>query len=198
MRVLAPPPANAIATHVSNGYQLCARCGKVLVEGENAVVVPRAPFWLIHTHEIGPNCPAKAVRGWKAVRRAEAIRNLPNEKMPREAEPFHLSGLVFPSKCLLDDKHIEAELALVDYAPSDESPANPADLRRLLSRLQFSMSGRGRSAVEEDSLDDVCQGGWQPVVRNAVEDELVASVDAARWTEFICVKKSVQFLVRGF
>jgi hypothetical protein len=180
MRVpAAPTPTSAITTQVDNGYQLCARCGKVLVEGETVVVVPRAPFWLIHTHQIGPNCPPKAVKGWKAVRASEAIRTAANVITPREAEPFHLGAAAFPSVCLLDNKHIKAELALVDYAPSDESPANAEDIRALLSRVQFRMLGDGTRAVAQNGLDGSShsQGQWQPLIRNFVEDGLITSID---------------------
>ena len=178
MKVLAPPPTSAITTQVADGYQLCARCGEVLVEGESAVVVPRAPFWLIHSHEIGPRCPPKAVKGWKAVKAAEAIRKSENLTIPREAEPVHHGGLAFPCACLLDDKHIEAELALVRYYPSDESPANRADVRRLLSRVQLRISGNGRHSVAQNDLDDPSwRKSQQQLIRNLVEDGLVTSIE---------------------
>jgi hypothetical protein len=60
---------------------------------------------------------------------------------------------ICPSVCLLDDKHIKAELGLVDYYPSDESPATSADIREALSRLQFQMSGEGKRAAVASPID---------------------------------------------
>ena len=197
MRVLAPTPASAITAQVADGYQLCARCGEVLVEGESAVVVPRASFWLIHSHEIGPNCPPKAVKGWKAVRAAEAIRKSENLTVPREAEPVHHGGLAFPCACLLDDKHIEAELALVQYYPSDESPANRADVRELLSRFQLRMARGGRRAAIQRSLDDFIRGTSQSVVRNAVEDDLIALIDTGDLNSVTNALREISWSSRG-
>jgi hypothetical protein len=41
MKVLAPPPSSAAEGRVTEGYQLCASCGKVLVEGESVILVRR-------------------------------------------------------------------------------------------------------------------------------------------------------------
>jgi hypothetical protein len=196
MKVLAPTPTSAITAQVADGYQLCARCGEVLVEGESAVVVPRAPFWFIYSHEIGPNCPPKAVKGWKAVRAAEGIRKSENLTIPREAEPVHHGGLAFPCACLLDDKHIEAEVALVQYYPSDESPANRADVRELLWRGERRMSRSCRRAVTQSSLDDFIRGTSQSVVRNAVEDDLIALIDTGDLNSVTNALKETSWLSR--
>jgi len=111
MRVLAPPPCSAITVQVENGYQLCARCGEVLTEGEAAVAVQRLCSWLIYAHELGPHCPPKAVRGWLAARKADTMRNLENKEMFRTGEPYSLNGVLKPCVCILDDRHIDAELA---------------------------------------------------------------------------------------
>jgi hypothetical protein len=146
MRHKAPSPLNARTEVITDGYQLCARCGQPLLNGEPSIVVERSPTWRIYTHPEGPSCPAKAVKGWLAVRRAAGIRDSPNVETPREAEPIELNGSLRASVCILDDKHIEAELDSVDYA-SREIPMNI---------------------------------GWQAVLPNITEDDLIAWVDTAR------------------
>jgi hypothetical protein len=97
----------------------------------------------------------------------------------REAATMCLFGSVFPSVCLLDDNHIKAELALVDYAPSDESPASLADIRALLSRHQFAMSRGGRRAAAQNGLesDGLNKSQWRSLIRNFTEDDLITSID---------------------
>jgi hypothetical protein len=81
MRVVAPTPESNVSTQIVDGYQLCARCGEVMVTDESVVVVPRLDSWLIYAHHVGPNCPAKAVRGWHATRSAEGVRKVPIKKV---------------------------------------------------------------------------------------------------------------------
>jgi hypothetical protein len=181
MRVLAPLPTTATMTNIDDGYQLCARCGMVLVNDEIAVVVPRASFWHIYAHPIGVDCPPKAVKGWKAVRACEAVRNLPNKPdrwIAREAEPFRFLGVALPCVCLLDNKHIAAELRLVDYDASDESPASAGDIRLLLSRLQVRMAGGGKRASAQHPLDRQHASSWHSLARNFVEEVLISSIEA--------------------
>jgi hypothetical protein len=115
MRVLAPTPENNVSAQVVDGYQLCARCGEVMIIGESAVVVRRFRSWLIYSHPLGPKCPPQAVRGWNAVRSADGIRKFPNKEVYRPAGPQHIGGSLRECVCLLDDEHIEAELELVEY-----------------------------------------------------------------------------------
>jgi hypothetical protein len=115
MRVLAPTPESNVSTEVGDGYQLCARCGEALVTGENALAAPRLYSWLVCTHQIGPGCPPKSVRGWKAVRFADTVREHPNKEVHREGEPYNIGGARRACVCLIDDRHLEAELALVVY-----------------------------------------------------------------------------------
>jgi hypothetical protein len=115
MRHKAPPPLNAKVEVITDGYQLCARCGRPLLNGEPSIVAERSTTWRIYTHPEGPSCPPKAVKGWLAVRRAEGIRASPNVATYRRAEPIELNGSVRESICILDQKHIDAELELVEY-----------------------------------------------------------------------------------
>jgi len=186
MRVLAPPPMSATEGRITDGYQLCARCGQVMVDGDGVVLVPRLSSWLIHSHEVGPFCPPKAVRGWKVARAADTIRALENEEACREAEPYYIVGAVRSCVCLLDDKHIEAELALVEYQPSDEAPTNGADLRAMISRRQLREVGGGKRLVvrdnEEEGHRDVRP---ETVIRNFVEDAAIAGLDENSLTKSI-------------
>jgi hypothetical protein len=145
MKDLAPVPENAVLGVVADGYQICARCGKVLVEDETAVMVPRLSNWLIHTHNIGPNCRAKAVRGWLAVSRANHARKLANKTYLREGFAYIPGGKLRACVCLLDQKHIDAELRLAEYWPSDE-------LQMLLTE---GLEGRKYFLFEEDLLDAI-------------------------------------------
>jgi hypothetical protein len=151
MRVLAPTPESCEITQVSDGYQLCARCGEPLVTGEIAVAAPRLPSWLIYTHHIGPDCPAKAVRGWKAVKAADAMRTVPNKEVLRDAEPCYIGGSLRPCVCVLDDKHIEAELVLAEHQPSDEVAVNTVDSQRKGTRN--SVEDNLIAAIDETDFD---------------------------------------------
>jgi hypothetical protein len=60
---------------LAHGYQLCARCGNVMVTGVTVEIVERAsfrhiPFWLIYSHIPGSLCPPDTVKGWSAVQKA--------------------------------------------------------------------------------------------------------------------------------
>jgi hypothetical protein len=178
MRYTAPKPLEARTEVIVDDYQLCARCGRVMTNGETAIVVQRSPSWLIYSHPEGPDCPAKAVKGWLAVRRAEGIRSSQNKETPRRAEPVKLNCLVRECVCILDSKHIRGELDLVDYAPR-EIPTRSTGIRYLLSNLQFRMEGGSRCAVAQlDPEEGESHRGWQPVVCNAVEDDIIAAIDA--------------------
>jgi len=178
MRVLALTPESNVSTEIGDGYQLCARCGEALVTGENALAAPRLYSWLVYTHHIGPGCPPKSVRGWKAVRFADTVREQSNKEVYREGEPYNIGGARRVCVCLLDDKHIDAELALVDYQPSDEVVTNGSDLRKLLSRFQASEAGGGgkRLTVPEDQ-DNGGKNTWRFLVRNSIEKHLIAAID---------------------
>src|SRR6185312_536799 len=126
MRVLAPMPENASTLTVRGGYQVCARCGEILTEGDSAVTVTRLSNWSIYTHEVGANCPAKAVRGWLAVRTADSMRRLPNQGPATEGQAYRLAGVLRPCMSLLDESHIDAELDLAEYQPSDELQILPS------------------------------------------------------------------------
>jgi hypothetical protein len=131
MRYGSPPPQSAKTDVIRDGYQLCARCGKVMTNGETAIVVPRTPMSPIYSHPTGSQCPPKAVRGWKAALRAEGVRDSPNVLTPRPAEPAHVGGVQRELTCILDDKHIEAELKPLNATLSDETPLRFADIRSL-------------------------------------------------------------------
>ena len=185
MRYRAPKPLEARTEVIIDDYQLCARCGRVMTNGETAIVVQRSPSWLIYSHPEGPDCPAKAVKGWLAVRRAGGIRSSQNKETFRRAEPMKLNGLVLDCVCILDGKHIRAELDLVDYEPR-EIPTTSTDIRYLLSNLQFRMEGGSRCAVAQlDPEEGESHRGWQPVVRSAVEDDIIAAIDAGNLSRTI-------------
>jgi hypothetical protein len=179
MRVLAPPPMSATEGLITDGYQLCAQCGQVMVEGDGVVLVRRLSSWLIHSHEIGPLCAPKAVRGWKAAKAADTIRALENEEVFREAEPYYIGEAMRPCVCLLDDKHIEAELALVEYQPSDEAITNGADIRSLLARFHFRVAGGGKRKLVQEDVEVGTRGvrSRQTLIRNFKEEDLVAEID---------------------
>ena len=134
----APPDEHSIVLH--DGYQLCARCGTVLCTDDEAVAVYRAPWWGIHTHLPGPDCPAKAASGWRAVELALDMResNIPT---PREAFPVTISGFTLPFVSLLDNEHCTAEMKVVtiwrkEFLPSESSLSEgDNDNHKLLSNL---------------------------------------------------------------
>jgi hypothetical protein len=178
MRELTPAPASATTAEVTDGYQLCARCGNPIVQGEQAFVVRRLNDWLIYTHPLGPGCPPDAVRGWLTAGRADAIRELDNEEnifRPANAHCLDHLGLVArPCVCVLDDRHIDSELKLVTYYASDEAPASGTDLRTLLSDFYSRLHGSGkRAAAHEDG-----GGEWQTIIHNFVEEDMVCAIDA--------------------
>ena len=179
MRVLAPPPANAIAMPVKDGYQLCARCGQVMTDGETAVVTPRSPFWLIYSHELGQHCPPKATRGWLAAKRANARRNSENKEILRTGEPYSLNGVPKPCVCILDDRHIEAELALVEYQFSDEIPTAHNDLRSLLSNFHSLEIGNGKCVLAQTEPETRVSSGItrHTIFLNFIEEKLVDALD---------------------
>ena len=94
-----------------DGYHLCARCGNIHCTEDRVVVVYRTPWWGIHTHLPGPNCPLKAVSGWRAVELALNIRES-NVPTPRGADCVEIGGLIFPFVSLLDDEHCRAEVQI--------------------------------------------------------------------------------------
>jgi hypothetical protein len=152
MNYYAPTPECISSTEISDGYQLCARCGNVLVDGESAFVVPRISSWLIYTHEVGPDCPAKAVNGWKTVRNAEAVRGTNNVETVRDAGHFKVGGSIRPWVCVLDDEHIDAELEPGDYQTSQEAVSKGADLRTILSRAKNRIEARDTFNTVENTL----------------------------------------------
>jgi hypothetical protein len=98
------------------GYHLCARCGEIQCTGDRVVAVYRTPRWVIYTHPPGPECPAKAVSGWRAVELALDMResNIPT---PRQAYPVSVGGFCLPFVSLLDKEHIKVELEVVTISP---------------------------------------------------------------------------------
>jgi hypothetical protein len=145
-------PESISLTQIADGYQLCARCGEVLVEGEGAFAAPRLSSWYIYTHQTSPNCRPKAVRGWKAVLHTEAVWSTKNVETAREAEPCFTAGSRRSCVCLLDDKHIQAELALVGYQPSAEAVAKRDDLRAMDSHTLNRRESSDRAKIVEDAL----------------------------------------------
>ena len=110
---------------LDDGYQLCARCGDIHRTADRVVVVYRAPWWEIYTHLPGPDCPAKAVSGWRAVELALDMRES-NNPTPREAYPVTISGFTLPFVSLLDNEHCTAEMAAAtisrkEFLPSESS-----------------------------------------------------------------------------
>jgi len=97
---------------LDDGYHLCARCGTILCTDDRVVVVYRAPWWGIYVHPKGPDCPAKAVSGWRAAELALDMRES-NVPTPREACPVSIGGFGLPFVCWLDNEHIWTELALL-------------------------------------------------------------------------------------
>jgi len=109
---------------LDDGYHLCARCGTVLCIDDRVVVVYRAPWWGIYAHPQGPDCPAKAVSGWRAAELALDMRES-NTPTPREAYRVSIGGFTFPFVSLLDDEHCNAEMAAVTISQRDFLPIDP-------------------------------------------------------------------------
>jgi hypothetical protein len=65
MRTPAPAPQSLRLGKIQDGYQLCARCGRVMTAGEACEIVPRSADYLIYSHPY--KCSAKAVKGWLAA-----------------------------------------------------------------------------------------------------------------------------------
>jgi hypothetical protein len=177
MKVLAPTPESNVSTQIVDGYQLCARCGAAMVTGDNALIAPRLHSWLVYTHHIGPGCPPKAVRGWKAIRFADTVRERPNNEVYRDGESYDIARSRRACVCLLDDKHIKAELDLVEYQPSDEVVASGADFRELLSRFQAGEVGGGKRLNIQGDEENGRKQTWKFLVRNYTEEGLVAAID---------------------
>ena len=89
-----------------------------------------------------------------------------------------LNGLPKPCVCILDDRHIEAELALVEYQFSDEVTVR-GDFNSLLSRfcLRTIGTGRCRTAAFDGEGESEGKRKRQIIVRNFVEDEFLAAID---------------------
>jgi hypothetical protein len=179
MTHLAPMPESSRKTQIAHGYELCARCGEILVEGETAIATARLPSWQIYTHDVGPSCPARVVRGWLAVRRAESVARTNNVETVRESEPYHLGDALRPSVCILDDRHIEAALSVVDYWPSSEAVARKTDVSVLLSSFCFRSGGGGKRTVISSDQDSGAGrgGGRQFLLRNHIEEALISAID---------------------
>ena len=155
MRVLAPAPESNVSTEIADGYQLCARCGEALVTGENALAAPRLYSWLVER---------------------------PNKEVHREGEPYNIGGARRACVCLIDDRHLEAELALVEYQPSDEVVTSGADLRKLLSQFQAREAGAGRRLTVPEDQENGGKNTWRFLVRNSIEKDLIAAIDGNHLT----------------
>ncbi len=107
---------------LTDGYRLCARCGRIQCSDEWAHVVYRSSSWGIYTHLQGPSCPGKGVSGWRAVELALDMRAT-NVPTPRGSAPVTICGLDFPFVSLLDDEHCESEMAAVTISQRDFLPA---------------------------------------------------------------------------
>jgi hypothetical protein len=129
-----------VSVVLDDGYHLCARCGDIQCTDDRVVVVYRTPWWGIYTHPQGPDCPAKAVSGWRAVELALDMResNIPT---PREAYPVGICGFTLPLVSLLDNERCKAEMAAVsiwrkEFLPSALSLSEgDNDHHKLLSNL---------------------------------------------------------------
>lgn len=112
-------------TVLEDGYHLCARCGTILCTDDGVVVVYRAPWWGVYVHPQGPDCPAKAVSGWRAAELALDMRES-NVPTPREACRVNIGGFTLPFVSLLDNEHCNVETAAVTISQRDFLPINPS------------------------------------------------------------------------
>ena len=112
-------------TVLEDGYHLCARCGTILCTDDGVVVVYRAPWWGVYVHPQGPDCPAKAVSGWRAAELALDMRES-NVPTPREACRVNIGGFTLPFVSLLDNEHCNVETAAVTISQKDFLPINPS------------------------------------------------------------------------
>lgn len=172
-RALAPVPESARIEVIRDGYQLCGLCGKVMLTGEIARVVPRAEWYLVYSHE---KCLG-AVRGWKSVRHAELI-HARNVYTPRPA----FDGCV----CILDNKNIYAELDCVDYQASDERPTRTADIRQILESAEIGSVLKFGGLREDERLTwenvwDESLKGFRPLTREEREEQI--RVRGLKWSE---------------
>jgi hypothetical protein len=180
MSNLAPVPESNSLNQINGGYQLCARCGELLLENEIAVVTPRLSSWLIYTHETCPNGRLKAVKGWKVILSAEATRRAKNMQTARRSEPYDVGGAKRECVCLLDTKHINAERALADYWPSDEAVTNTDDLRSILSYSESCGEDSDAAHAPEDGEEQSSEyATFCGVLRHNLEEErLILQIDA--------------------
>jgi hypothetical protein len=181
VRALAPDPALSFQTRLVNGYQLCARCGAVLIEGDRVTVAFRAQFYPVFTHPDKKQClPAKAApHGWEAIRRAED-RQGDNVLTPRMASACDTGKQCV---CLLDNEHIEAEAATVKVSASDEAPLyvrhNPGhevNVEQTFEQLMLNSVSDGKQAGKLDLKRAITRTNSYPVIHNRVEDAMIAAL----------------------
>jgi hypothetical protein len=173
------PPGGCLSI-LTDGYQLCARCGSVLCADDRAEFVCRAPWWTIYTHLRGLDCPAKAVSGWRAVELARDM-SAKNAPTPREADAIVIGGFSFPFVSLLDDEHCEVEMGAVtisqhDFLPTaflteSENGNPPPDLIESWSDSRQWREWRHREATIVEVLDQGVFGALVNVARHVLKSE---------------------------
>ena len=165
---------------LAGGYHLCARCGYVQCTDDRAVVVHRAPWWLIYTHLEGPDCRTKAVSGWRAVERAIDMRES-NAPTPRGADCVSIGGLILPFVSLLDDEHCKVEMDAVTIsqreflptasgAESEDENFNP-DLIERWGDCRHWREWRHKEAKIVEALDLGMCGALVTVARHVLRHE---------------------------
>jgi hypothetical protein len=82
-----------------------------MVAGDLADVVSRACDWHIYSHpcQCAPGFPL----GWKVVKWAQLVRDSKNDETLRESARLQVGSRRLTTTCLLDDRHIKAELAVL-------------------------------------------------------------------------------------
>lgn len=197
-------PSGCHSTRVEDGYQLCARCGKILCVGESVEVVYRGdrgtwrgyvyssgPDWCgIYTHPEGPSCGRGNASGWRAVERAIDRREF-NLATSREAKSVFLWGSVLPFVSLLDNKQLDLERDAVDYYGKEKlesEQGEEADEKPFLPECDIKFAHQS-SQVSEDAyirlLDRSILGKWALVDRRVTQiaRKALYVIRSRRWLE---------------
>jgi hypothetical protein len=162
---------------LDDGYHLCARCGAVLCTDDGVVVVYRAPQWGIYVHPEGPNCPAKAVSGWRAAELALDMRET-NIPTPREAYHIRIGGFILPFVSLLDNEHCNAEMAAVtisrkEFLPSESTflEGNSNDDDFLFNVVEKRSGPRDSEMWQYWEVGLVARGRLAEITRDVLREE---------------------------
>jgi hypothetical protein len=190
VRILARPPENTTRQEIELGYQLCARCGHLMLIGELAEIVSRSFDWQIYSHP--HRCARREPVGWRVLKRIDLLQGKENDEKKvilREAVSRIIEGLELPAVCILNDEQIQVELSRL---PDPERgwdfvfTAENDDLKAILEEAEPRevIGPRHRTAIpalHDDGTEDESQGlqcicRRVPLGINRVEQLLIAKL----------------------